>query len=53
VIEQEVWGDNPPDSDALKAHIHLLRSAIDKPFAEPLLHTVHGLGYRLAAPDAL
>jgi DNA-binding response OmpR family regulator len=21
---------------------------IDKPFAKPLLHTVHGVGYRLA-----
>lgn len=52
-IERAVWNDNPPDSDALKAHIHLLRGAIDKPFAAPLLHNVHGIGYRLAAPDAL
>ena len=27
-----------------------LRNAIDKPFAEKLLHTHHGEGYRLAAP---
>ena len=52
-IEREIWGDDPPDSDALKAHIHLLRNAIDKPVPEPLLHTVHGRGYRLAAADAL
>jgi DNA-binding response OmpR family regulator len=50
-IERRVWDDNPPDSDALKAHMHLLRNAIDKPFAEPLLRTIHGVGYRLAAPD--
>jgi DNA-binding response OmpR family regulator len=52
-MERELWGDSPPDSDALRAHIHILRNAIDKPFAYPLLTTVHGVGYRLAAPDAL
>jgi DNA-binding response OmpR family regulator len=51
-IERIVWDDNPPDSDALKAHLHLLRTAIDKPFAEALLRNVHGVGYRLVAPDA-
>ncbi|MDQ2695400.1 MAG: response regulator transcription factor [Pseudomonadota bacterium] len=51
-IEEALWGDQPPQSDALRAHVHALRSAIDKPFAVPLLHTVHGIGYRLAAPDA-
>jgi DNA-binding response OmpR family regulator len=52
-LEQEIWGDDPPESDALRAHIHLLRAAIDRPFDRPLLHTVHGIGYRLAEPDAL
>lgn len=52
-LEHEVWADDPPDSDALKVHIHQLRNAIDRPFQQPLLHTVHGLGYRLAAPDAV
>jgi DNA-binding response OmpR family regulator len=51
-VEQALWGDNPPDSDALRAHIYALRSAIDKPFAVKLLHTVHSTGYRLTAPDA-
>jgi DNA-binding response OmpR family regulator len=53
-LERELWGDEPPDSDALRTHIHALRRAIDKPFAEPLLKTVPGLGYRLeaAAPPA-
>ena len=52
-IERAVWDDHPPDSDALKAHMHLLRLAIDRPFAEPLLRTIHGVGYRLADADAL
>lgn len=49
-LERAVWGDNPPDSDALRAHLHALRSAIDKPFTTPLLHTLRGLGYRLSEP---
>jgi DNA-binding response OmpR family regulator len=49
-LEQSVWGDNLPDSDSLRSHIHMLRQVIDKPFDKPLLHTVHGLGYRLSEP---
>ena len=47
-LEDAVWGDHVPDSDALRSHIHQLRQVLDKPFAKPLLHTVHGLGFRLA-----
>lgn len=50
-LEREVWGDNPPESDALRTHIHALRQALDKPFERPMLITRAGLGYRLAAPD--
>ncbi len=46
-LEQLVWGDEPPRSDALKIHIHSLREAIDKPFPTALLHTIRGAGYRL------
>ena len=53
-LEHELWGDDCPDSDSLRSHIHQLRQAIDKPFASPLLHTQHGLGYRLLEkPDAV
>jgi len=51
-IEQAVWGDSPPDSDALRVHMHTLRSAIDPPGLPPLLHTLRGVGYQLKAPDA-
>ena len=47
-IESLLWGDDPPDSDALRAHIHMLRKAIDRPFAVPLLRTMPGIGYRLS-----
>ena len=52
-IGHKIWGDNPPDADVLKVHIHHLRNAIDKPFAEPLLHTVRGVGYRLQSAHAI
>ena len=48
-IERRIWGDIRPDSDALRTHISVLRTAIDKPFQENLLRTVHGIGYQLAA----
>lgn len=51
-LERAVWGDIAPDSDALRSHLYNLRKAIDKPFDRPLLHTVPGLGYRLASRDA-
>lgn len=48
VLENALWGDDPPASDSLRSHLHLLRQAVDRPFPKPLLHTVHGIGYRLA-----
>ena len=46
---QRLWGDAPPDSDPLRTHLYLLRQALDKPFATPMLKTVHGVGFRLQA----
>jgi DNA-binding response OmpR family regulator len=50
-LEREVWGDLLPDSDTLRSHLYALRKAIDKPFDRPLLHTIPGVGYRLAQLD--
>jgi DNA-binding response OmpR family regulator len=50
-LEEALWGDSAPDSDILRAHIYALRAVIDKPFERRLLHTVHGVGYRLAEID--
>jgi len=52
-IEREIWGDTLPDSDTLRSHLYNLRQVIDKPFQRPLLHTIHGAGYRLADLDEL
>lgn len=48
-LERTVWGDELPDSDSLRVHIHGLRAAIDRPFVRQLLQTRHGIGYRLAS----
>jgi DNA-binding response OmpR family regulator len=47
LIEQ-IWPDDQPDGDPLRVHIHSLRQEIDKPFKRDLIHTVHGVGYRVA-----
>lgn len=46
-------GEELPDSDSLRVHIHGLRAAIDKPFGKPLIQTRHGIGYRMVDPDAV
>jgi DNA-binding response OmpR family regulator len=51
-LERTLWGSELPDSDSLRTHIAHLRSAIDKPFSNKLLHTLHGIGYRLMEPDS-
>jgi DNA-binding response OmpR family regulator len=51
-LEHELWPDEAPEGDVLRAHMYALRNAIDKPFRERLLRTVHGEGYRLTPPDA-
>ena len=51
-LEHELWPDDAPEGDVLRAHMYALRNAIDKPFNERLLRTVHGEGYRLTTPDA-
>ncbi len=51
-LEQAVWGDTPPESGALRTHIHELRQRLDKPFPRPLLKTVPHVGYGLDAQTA-
>lgn len=46
-IMSEIWGDEPPDSDALRSHIYALRTSLEKGFKSLRLETIHGEGYRL------
>ncbi len=46
-LEAALWPDDPPDGDALRSQIHLLRRAlVAAGFGG--LETVHGVGWRLA-----
>lgn len=47
-LSLKLWGDDPPDSDTLRAHIYLLRQQVDKPFGWAMLQTVHGVGFKLS-----
>lgn len=50
-LEYALWGDEPPDGDVLRSHMYALRKAIDRSSqGPPLLQTLRGVGYRLAAP---
>lgn len=46
-----LWGDEPPDSDALRSHIYSLRAALDRPFDTAMLKTLPNLGYRLVCDE--
>jgi len=48
-IERQVWGDVLPDSDTLRSHMYNLRKTLDRPFPQPLIHTVQSAGYRMLA----
>lgn len=43
-----IWGEDLPDSDSLKVHVHHLRKSLDKPFDFPIVQAVSGFGFRLA-----
>lgn len=47
-LEFLLWGEDVPDSDGLKVHIHYLRQRLDQPFAKPIVQTVRGYGFVLA-----
>ena len=47
-VERAIWGDTPPDSDALRGHLHIMRNAVDKNTDKPLIKTLRGLGYQIS-----
>lgn len=50
-LEYLIWGDDPPDHDALRVHLHALRRELEQAGEQQLLHTTRGVGYRLAHLD--
>jgi len=50
-LEEKVWGQDIPSSDALRTHMHSVRAQVDKPFADPMILTVSGVGYQVVNPE--
>lgn len=51
-IEKMIWGEDPPDSDALRSHMFVLRKAITGVTQTWRIVTTHGVGYSLQNDDA-
>jgi len=50
-LEEKLWGEDIPHSDALRTHMHSVRAQVDKPFIEPMIMTIAGVGYQIINPD--
>jgi DNA-binding response OmpR family regulator len=46
-LMHELWGADPPHSDALKSHVYALRKALELAGAADIVVTIPQLGYRL------
>jgi DNA-binding response OmpR family regulator len=51
LILERVWGDDESYSNTVNFHVASLRKKIDTGYAAKLIHTVHGVGYVLRAPE--
>ena len=52
MLLEKVWDYHfDPQTNVIDVHISKLRQKIDGPFSPPLLHTLRGVGYRLAVDD--
>ena len=52
MLLERVWDlDFDPMTSVVETHVSRLRAKIDKPFEEPLIRTIRGLGYSLHAPQ--
>ncbi|WP_339673660.1 response regulator transcription factor [Dasania marina] len=51
-IMQAVWGDEQPDSNSLKVHIHHLRKQLDAEASSISLETVSGIGFAIKSDNS-
>lgn len=45
-LAREVWG-TPPSAETIRSHLYMLRNVVDKPFENPLIKTIAGVGWTL------
>ncbi len=50
-LQHHLWGDQLPDSDALKSHIYSLRKTLAEASGSELLQTIRQVGYQLNLPS--
>ena len=50
-LARAVWGDDPPETNSLKVHLHKLRKTLNGEEDAPVFHTVSGRGYVLRGDD--
>lgn len=50
-LEEKVWGEDIPSSDALRTHMHSVRAQVDKPFSKAMIVTVPSVGYQIIDPN--
>lgn len=48
-LQNEVWGLDIPDTDALRSHLYNLRKALNQPNQPELIHTLKGVGFKLTS----
>lgn len=46
-ILRSLWGDDQPESNSLKVHLHMLRKQVDAVGEPQLLHTISNQGYAI------
>ena len=51
MIQDRVWQDDESFSNTVNVHMAHLRKKVDAGFPVKLIHTVHGVGYTLRAPQ--
>lgn len=49
MINEHIWGFNYVKSNVIDVYITRLRQKIDAPGTKPLIHTIHGTGYKIRA----
>ncbi len=53
-LVRHAWqGAEDPWTNTIDVHIKYLRDKLDRPFGQPIIQTVHGLGYRLLLEPAM
>ena len=51
-IETHIWDTHAELwSDVVRSHLQKLREKVDKDFEKKLIHTVHGIGYKISADE--